>query len=256
MKKHNLGALVHSVFSAQKNSDILFTGDIGQHFKNRHSSHICFADDDEDPKKDGDEDKPVTITQSQLNELVANAVKAASDKSKDEDDKESITEKRAREEKEATELKNRDLKNQEFALSNLVFDSFVSKNEKLFGDRVKNIRSDVESSVGKDLSVSVPLMWATLAKEYFANETNLKGLTETDISWIKSNVTNTRFESDIDGMKAREYLERAAHNVNRSNDDEARRNGGSASNDDYQNYPNVKKYTENFFPKNRHEKGV
>lgn len=258
MKKSNLSALMSASFAKQKNNDALFGNcDFAQHFKNRHSSHICFVDggtDGDGDKGNGSssDDKQVTITQAQLNELVANAVKAATTKD-DGSEEESFAEKRAREEQQQKELKDRDLKNQEFALQNLNFNSFISKNEKHLGERAKTIRADVESSVGKDLSVSVPLMWATLAKEYFANSENLKGLTETDISWITSNVINVRYEKDIDGMKACEYLDRAIHNVNRKNDDEARRSGGTSSSDDYQNHPNVKKYTENFFPKNRYE---
>jgi prefoldin subunit 5 len=43
-------------FQNQKNSDILFSNDIGNHYKNRYSSNICFADGDDAGGDEGNAD--------------------------------------------------------------------------------------------------------------------------------------------------------------------------------------------------------
>lgn len=45
MKKSFLTESLSGIFNPQKNHDLLYTGDVQQFFKTRHSSHICFADD-------------------------------------------------------------------------------------------------------------------------------------------------------------------------------------------------------------------
>ncbi|NAW60062.1 MULTISPECIES: hypothetical protein [unclassified Vibrio] len=44
MKKTALAACMRSDFKPQKNSDLLFTANVGEFFQSRHHSHICFAD--------------------------------------------------------------------------------------------------------------------------------------------------------------------------------------------------------------------
>ncbi|EGR2972444.1 hypothetical protein ABVY18_004173 [Vibrio parahaemolyticus] len=45
MKKTFVAKSLSGFFKPQKNHDLLYTGDVQQFFKTRHSSHICFADD-------------------------------------------------------------------------------------------------------------------------------------------------------------------------------------------------------------------
>ncbi|EQB7928941.1 hypothetical protein ACYUFO_002234 [Vibrio parahaemolyticus] len=45
MKKSFLTESLSGIFNPQKNHDLLYTGDVQQFFKTRHSSHICFVDD-------------------------------------------------------------------------------------------------------------------------------------------------------------------------------------------------------------------
>ncbi|EKC5520915.1 hypothetical protein OP256_001279 [Vibrio parahaemolyticus] len=48
MKKSFLTESLSEIFNPQKNHDLLYTGDVQQFFKTRHSSHICFVEDGAD----------------------------------------------------------------------------------------------------------------------------------------------------------------------------------------------------------------
>ncbi|EPW7384739.1 TPA: hypothetical protein ACMD15_003400 [Vibrio cholerae] len=200
--------------------------------------------DNKSEKQEGDE--KITITQSQLTQLLSELLKG---QNKDKDsDPESLSERRKREHEQEESQKKRDLLNQQFALRNLQFDTFISENEKILPQSMKTIRSDVEKSVKDktDLSQTVPLMWGTAAKEFFGDPKNLQFLTKTDQEWVSQNVIGVRYEQDIDGVEAAKYMERAIEAAKRKADDSARRNGGQ-SGAQFDDYPNIKKYLDNFF---------
>ncbi len=60
MKKKFVAELLSDFFKPQKNHDLLYTGDVQQFFKTRHSSNICFVDDPaaDNGSPTGNEDNP------------------------------------------------------------------------------------------------------------------------------------------------------------------------------------------------------
>ncbi|MDG3034185.1 hypothetical protein P7245_22420 [Vibrio parahaemolyticus] len=253
MKKSFLNHSMSHSFKPQKNADMLFSDDLNSFFKNRHSSHICFADDD-DPDKDEPNGGTVTLTQEQLQSLIDNSVAKALESSNPNDDdkdkdKESLTEKRARLEREANEKRQHDLKQQQFAVKGMEFDNFITANESRLNGSLKGIKDDVKAAVKdpNDLSQTVPLMWATAAKTFFEDEKNLANLTKSDQEWVKSNILSVRYENQIDGLEAAKYLERAIDTAKRKDDDAARR-GGGGSKGNYSGHEHLQKRMDSFFP--------
>ncbi|ENC6709927.1 hypothetical protein ABKY54_004537 [Vibrio harveyi] len=57
MKKNSIALSLLGSFNNQKNTDLLYTGDVHGFFKNRHSSHICFIDGEGGDSDDGDGDQ-------------------------------------------------------------------------------------------------------------------------------------------------------------------------------------------------------
>lgn len=236
MKKHTLAlaAMAHvASFAPQRNSDVFDCSDIGGHFKNRYSSHICFADDDTPPAE-------TTLSFSSQADLDAYVAKVNSTNKPPEDtppappeDKgESITERRDREAREAA---NRSAEQGTFknaVLFETQFDTVMKDASKFFTnpDSVKTIRDDVSET---DTVKRASVMAATAAKEFFRNPKNVEILEKSDQEIVKSEIESKRYESDIDGMKAWELMRRAIYNHNLKNKHDAMRDNSGVGNGQY-----------------------
>lgn len=217
--------LLTGSFQKQRNSDIFSCSDVGAHFKNRYSSNICFADDD-DPAPD------TTLTFNSQADLDAYIVKVTADKKPTPEeaptqDQESITEKRDREAREAQEKANEQGVFKNAILFETQFDTVMKDASKFFSnpESVKTIRNDVTET---DTVKRASIMAATAAKEFFSNPKNVEILEKTDQEIVKSEIQSKRYESDIDGMKAWDLMRRAIYNHNLKDKHDAQRNNSGA----------------------------
>lgn len=220
--------------SRQRNSDVFDCDDVGSHFKNRYSSHICFAErEDELPAE-----SPLTFnSQADLDAYVA---KVSSSKKPEEqtpatppeDKGESITEKREREAREAASKSAEKSTLKAAVLFETQFDSVMKDAAKFFtnSDSVKTIRDDVTET---DEVKRASMMAATAAKEFFRNPKNIEILEKSDQDVVKSEIESKRYESDIDGMKAWELMRRAIYMHNLKDKHDAMRNNSGAGNGTY-----------------------
>lgn len=197
------------------------------------------------------EEQPIQVTQSQLNQLIDNAVSQRL-KANDEDENKgpSIIDKRKQREEGEKREQQIAHDNQMYALRSLQFDQLLSDNKEILGDSLNGIRKDVEDTVGtKDLSKVTPLLYATAAKEYFSDENNLNVLGASDKQFVQDEILGKRFEHQIDGMKAAEYLERAIHIQKQRSDDKTRRgSNGLTGAGEFSGTPNLKARLDRFFP--------
>ncbi len=223
-------SLMGATHSRQRNSDIFDCSDIGGHFKNRFSSHICFNDDE-----GSDEGKLTFNSQADLDAYIA-TIKP--DKKPDEappapDDKgESITERREREAREAADKSAEQGVFKNAVLFETQFDSVMKGASKFFPnpDSVKTIRDDVTET---DTVKRASMMAATAAKEFFSNQKNIEILEKSDQEFVKSEISNKRFETDIDGMKAWTLMNRAIYNHELKSKHDAMRDNSGAGNGQY-----------------------
>lgn len=225
-------SLMGATHSRQRNSDIFDCSDIGGHFKNRFSSNICFAEGDEV----GDEGKLTFNSQADLDAYIATInpdKKPDDDKKPDNEDKgESITERRAREAREAADKSAEQGTFKNAVLFETQFDG-VMKNASKFlpnPDSVKTIRDDVTET---DTVKRASMMAATAAKEFFSNQKNIDILEKSDQEFVKSEISNKRFETDIDGMKAWALMNRAIYNHELKSKHDAMRDNSGAGNGQY-----------------------
>lgn len=234
MKKSLLSSIVShaSSFAPQRNSDIFDCSDIGGHFKNRFSSHVCFADGDDAPPAE------TTLSFSSQADLDAYIAKVTADKKTDdtppapENQGESITEKREREAREAAASSAEKSEFKSAILFETQFDSVMSEAKKFFPnpDSVKGIRNDISETDPVKLA---SLMGATAAKEFFKKPENLSILEKSDQEIVKAEIESKRYESDIDGMKAWELMRRAIYNHNLKHKHDAMRDNSGAGNGQY-----------------------
>lgn len=235
MKKHTLAlaAMAHAAsFTQQRNSDIFDCSDIGGHFKNRYSSHICFADGD------GDTPPPESaLTFGSQAELDAYISKVTADKKPEEakapeEKGESITEKRDREAREAATKSAEQSTFKDAVLFETQFDTVMKDASKFFTnpDSVKTIRDDVKET---DTVKRASVMAATAAKEFFRNPKNVEILEKSDQEIVKAEIESKRYETDIDGMKAWQLMKRAIYNHELKNKHDAMRDNSGAGNGQY-----------------------
>lgn len=71
--------MISGGFTNQKNSDILFSSDIGSHFKNRHSSNICFVEGDGngDGDNNGGQGNDINFDDPKIKDYVQQQIDAA-----------------------------------------------------------------------------------------------------------------------------------------------------------------------------------
>lgn len=235
MKKHTLAlsaALAQTSFAPQRNSDILDCSDIGGHFKNRFSSHVCFVEGDDVPPAE------TTLSFSSQADLDAYIAKVTADKKPEEappapeNQGESITEKRDREAREAANKSAEQSTFKNAVLFETQFDNVMNDAKKFFTnpDSVKTIRDDVSET---DTVKRASVMAATAAKEFFTNPKNVAILEKSDQEIVKAEIESKRYESDIDGMKAWELMRRAIYNHNLKNKHDAMRDNSGSGNGQY-----------------------
>lgn len=223
-------SLMTATHSRQRNSDIFDCADVGSHFKNRYSSHICFVGDEDD---DNDEGKLTFNSQADLDAYIA---KVTSDKKAEdtplEDKGESITEKRNREAREAEAKSAEQSTFKSAVLFETQFDTVMKDASKFFTnpESVKSIRDDVKE---EDTVKRASIMAATAAKEFFSNPKNIEILEKSDQEIVKSEIESKRYESDIDGMKAWDLMRRAIYNHNLKDKHAAMRDNSGAGNGAY-----------------------
>lgn len=225
-------SLMTATHSRQRNSDIFDCSDIGGHFKSRFSSHICFADGDDTPPAEA------TLSFSSQADLDAYIAKVTADKKPDEapsapeDKGESITERREREAREAATKSAEQGVFKNAVLFETQFDGVMKNAAKFFPkpESVKTIRDDVTET---DTVKRASMMAATAAKEFFSNQKNIDILEKSDQEIVKSEISNKRFETDIDGMKAWTLMNRAIYNHELKNKHDAMRDNSGAGNGQY-----------------------
>lgn len=225
-------SLIGATHSRQRNSDIFDCSDIGGHFKNRFSSHICFAEGDDAPPAE------TTLSFSSQADLDAYIAKVTAEKKPEdtpptpEDKGESITERREREAREAADKSKEQGAFKEAVLFETQFDNVMKEASKFFTnpDSVKTIRDDVSET---DTIKRASVMAATAAKEFFTNPKNVAILEKSDQEIVKAEIESKRYESDIDGMKAWELMRRAIYNHNLKNKHDAMRDNSGSGNGQY-----------------------
>lgn len=240
-----------SAFSNQKNSDVLFAGDVGAHFKNRYSSHICFADGEED--KGGEPELMPQMTWDQfdqeiekrLNERLKSQTPPAK-KEGEEDGGEpmSIMEQRQQRQKQEQQRQADQSVVQAAAVFDTSFDAFIQENKDLFPETVQTIRKDVTET---DLIKKTNLIAATAAKEYFSLQSNIDALDSESKKKVETEILNKRYESNIDGVAAWELVKRSVfgHGLlsrNQKSHDFSGKGGGKTG------LAHLDKYIENFYP--------
>lgn len=238
-----------AAFSNQKNSDVLFSGDIGSHFKNRHSSNICFIDGDD--AKDGDNDNADMMPQMSWSDFDAylekklNERKGEDNPPTDDGDKKSITDQRKQRQEEENKRHQDQAVVQNAAIFNSSFDDYIEKNKDLFPETVKTVRADVKET---DLVKKSNLIAATAAKEFFSIQSNIDVLDSASKAKVQEDILNKRYESDIDGLAAWALVERSVFGSELSNKNKKTHDfsGGGKGKTGLKNLDN---YVENFYPK-------
>lgn len=228
-------------FTQQSNSDILGNIDFNEHFRNRHSSHICFiSDEPSDPDKDsggGEGDPDSSSHQSAVQfksheDFMAAARKALNtqdDEDTDDKEKTSLFDKRQQQQQQEKEKKANQEKLERAVVFDHSFDGFIKDNAQYFPSSVKTIRQDTEGA--GDSIQRAELMQATAAKEFFSDERNLKILDENDQKYVKSSILEKRYEKDIDGQKAWDIVGRSVYMQNLKSNNDQRRSSTGAGND-------------------------
>ena len=260
MKRNQIGLFPRSTFTAFRNSDHLFTGDVADFIHNRYQGHICFADGDQDgdqaggDQAGGDDDK-VTISKSELASLVAGEVARITGSSgdgdqgdDDQDDKKSPSDKAKKRQEEKQKRQDQRNADQALALDNVAFDSYIKDNAGFFPESVQTIRADATEEVGEDLDKLVPLLHAGAARLFFEKEANLEPLDTADQDYIKNKILKTRYDSQIDHAQAWKLVKMSIHNQNLINDNHQRRMGGKKGNGAF-GKPALDKRIDNWFPK-------
>lgn len=188
---------------------------------------------------EGEGEKPFKsfASQKELDDYIASNKPAG--------DELSITEKRQQQEKQQREQQQKTNDIQIAVVFDNNFDSLIEKNADLFPESTKTIRKDVKSD---NLVERANLIAATAAKEYFSIPANLETLTTADQERVQSEILGVRFESQIDGLKAWEIVERSlnghelANKYKKANDFTGKGGTGETG------HKNVDKYLKGFFP--------
>ncbi|MGL4830835.1 MAG: hypothetical protein ACRCXG_16245 [Vibrio sp.] len=126
------------------------------------------------------------------------------------------------------------------------FDDVIKKNSDLFPESSKTIRNDVKSD---DVVERSNLIAATAAKEYFSIPKNLEQLTRSDRERVEKEILGVRYESQIDGFKAWELVERSLYGHELANRHKAANDFTGKGGNGSTGFKNVDNYLSGFFPK-------
>jgi len=130
------------------------------------------------------------------------------------------------------------------------FDTFMEKNKGLFSATSQSIKEAAQGLSGSELTHTLR---CTAAKDFFANDENLKLLSDADQEFIKSAVIG-KHDNNIDSKKAWRYIESALHISNRLKQHGSFRNG--SNNADGADTPNVTAYLDKCKNANKPEKAA
>jgi hypothetical protein len=110
---------------------------------------------------------------------------------------------------------------QKSAIFDANFDRYIKENSVYFPDSTATIRVDVEGEIKGDIEKKSSLMGATASKEFFSKAENLAVLDEQTKALVQKEILDVRFENEIDGLKAWDYVVRAIFNHSINNDKNA-----------------------------------
>lgn len=256
--------LMSATHTAQRNSDHLFSNDVGSMFANRYQgSHIAFIGDDDPQGTDepqGNDDPAsnnpppaggVDVNSQAFKDAVAAAV-AAQNEQRKKDEQTSLTEQRKREqeEKDKQERERQGIITSatEAAKFDNAFDGFISKNAHYFPKGIETVRKSVQGLNIEDPTNEASLLAATAAKEFFSLAENMAVLDSSDRAYVEKNITGKRFENEIDGLKAWGYVEKAMFGHGLRNKHTGNRNDGTQDRSTKTGYKDLDEYNAKFFP--------
>ncbi len=284
MKKKKFTAPARHNFVNQRNSDHLFSGDLGGHFQRRYSSHICFVGGNDpqpanNPAPTNDPtpapaNNPAPAPAPQGNPAPANnpapqnapagnqppaglnlsdpqvqaflAANGFTQQPQNNPAPQSVIDLNNQNHQQQQSQQQLINDATECAKFNDSFDKFLRDNSSLFSGKASGLRGVVEGMNIADPIESTRLLQASAAKDFFSQKKNIEILSPADRQAVSATILNHHFENQIDGAKAWELVEKAVHNQRLAN---KHNGGGFGDNPHMTGYDDLDRYNAGFFPK-------